>query len=312
MNKFIRVMLISFVICLVIGGGILIAGIAVGGTLEDARVRIGGLGIVLNDDYDHGLITFYDDAEKDYADDSENSDDSDLKNDMDVYGTQVRKLELVLRNCELQILPADDGSISVEIEDSYKSYFTVKLDGDTLKIKDTRKKAANTLKTIEACIYIPQDQMFDEVDFDLGAGDIYIERLAANKIDIDGGAGSVDVRNLIALHSLDADLGAGEFYVGEAELGELDIDCGVGSFEIEGCLLNGDADVSGGIGDVSIGIIGEKTDFNYKLSCGMGNLEVFGDSYSSLGKDKRIDNNAPYTISLECGIGNISVYKAKK
>lgn len=304
MNKFIRVMLISFVICLVIGGGILIAGIAVGGTWYDATVQIGGFGFD-NNNYDHGLITFSDKVyEEDY-------DESDLKNEIHVDGAEIRNLELVLRNCELQMLPAEDDSISVETEDAYKKYFTMKQDGDTLKIKDIRKKAANTLKTIEVCIYIPENLMFDEVDFDLGAGDVYIERIAADEIDIDGGAGSLYVKNLTVSGALDADMGAGEFEIEEAELGEVDIDCGVGSFEIRRCSLNGDADIDGGVGDVNIGIIGEKTDFNYELSCGIGELEVFGDSYSSLGKDKKIDNDAPYTISLECGIGSVSVYKAE-
>ena len=76
--------------------------------------------------------------------------------------------------------------------------------------------------------------------------------------------------------------------------------------------MNGDAEISGGVGDVNIGIIGEKEDFNYELSCGMGELDVFDDSYTSLGKDKEIDNDAKYTISLDCGVGRVNVYGSGK
>ena len=44
----------------------------------------------------------------------------------------------------------------------------------------------------------------------------------------------------------------------------------------------------------------------------MGQLEVFDDSYTSLGKDKEIDNGARYTIALECGVGRVNVYKSSK
>ena len=67
-----------------------------------------------------------------------------------------------------------------------------------------------------------------------------------------------------------------------------------------------------GVGDVNIGIIGEKEDFNYELSCGMGELDVFDDSYTSLGKDKEIDNDAKHTISLDCGVGRVNVYGSGK
>lgn len=296
-------MLIAFAICLAIGGGILIAGLAVGGTWEDATVQIGDFSI--SEDADHGLITFSDEP------DDEAYDAEDLKNELRVDAEDVDDLELIFRNCKLQILPAGDGMISVEIADESEDFFTMKLDDGTLKIKDIRKKAANKLKTIGVKLYIPEGKVFDDADFDLGAGDFYIQTLAAHEINIDGGAGTMSAQKLIALDALDADLGVGDFRIEDAELGEMDIDCGVGSFEIGRCSLTGDADICGGVGDVSIGIIGEKTDFNYELSCGMGNLDVFDESFASLGKDKDIDNGAPCTISLECGIGSISVYQAE-
>ena len=128
----------------------------------------------------------------------------------------------------------------------------------------------------------------------------------------ESGAGQIEAQTLIAKQKLDAEIGAGDFYIIEATLGETDIECGVGRFEIGSCTLNGNADISGGVGDVSIGIIGEKEDFNYELSCGMGELDVFDDSYTSLGKDKEIDNDAKYSISLDCGVGRVNVYGSGK
>ena len=130
-------------------------------------------------------------------------------------------------------------------------------------------------------------------------------------ITIKGGAGSLQAETLVADKELEAELGVGDFRIEEAILGEVDISCGAGSVKIEQCTLGGDLDVSGGMGDVNIGIIGKETDFNYELECGMGELKVFGKTYASLGKEKEINNGAPYTISLECGIGSVTIHEAK-
>lgn len=311
MNKFIRAMLITFAVCLVCGGGLLVAGIALGGTWEDAVVTIGddeNDGYDLDDMFDHGLFKRHSSTHD--ADDSDTSELASATDEMNVAAEDIRDLKLTLRGCELHILPSDDDQIYVEIEDGKGKYFSVKQGKNKLSIVDTRK-FKNHMKAYEVTLRIPEEHVFDSVDMTIGAGEVQIVRLAADDIDIEGGAGEIKADLLIANHELDAQIGAGDFYIKEAELGETDIECGVGKFEIGVCTLNGDADINGGVGDVTIGIIGEKEDFNYELSCGMGELDVFGDSYTSLGKEKEVDNRAGCTISMECGVGRVSVYKAK-
>lgn len=311
MNKFIRAMLITFAVCLVCGGGLLIAGIALGGTWEDAVVTIGddeNDGYDLDDMFDHGLFRRHSSTHD--ADDLDTSELASATDEMNVAAEDIRDLKLTLRGCELHILPSDDDQIYVEIEGGKGKYFSVKRGESKLFITDTRK-FKNHMKAYEVTLRIPEEHVFDSVDMTIGAGEVQIVRLAADDIDIEGGAGEIKAEMLIAKHELDAQIGAGDFRIEEAELGETDIECGVGKFEIGVCTLNGDADINGGVGDVTIGIIGEKEDFNYELSCGMGELDVFGDSYTSLGKEKEVDNRAGCTISMECGVGRVSVYKAK-
>lgn len=328
MNKFIRTCLIVFAVCLAIGGGILIAGIAMGGTIDDAVVQIEWDSPWFMRNGDHGLIRFGDDD--DYDDDDDDDDDFDnddaeksekdvqksggnLKNELWVHGGDVADLEMVFYNCNLQILPSKDETISMEVEESGKKYISMKLDGRTLKIKDTRKKKhAAKAKVIDMKLYVPDLQMFGEIDLDIGAGNIEIAHLSAANIDIEGGAGSLKADVLTADKEFDADLGVGDFRIRRAVFGETDISCGAGSVSIDQCTLLGDLNVSGGIGDVNIGIIGKEEDFNYELECGMGELEVFGTSYTSLGRAKEIDNGAPYTISAECGIGSVTIYETEE
>lgn len=305
MNKFIRALLIIFAGCLVLGGGLLIAGIALGGTWEDATVTIGNDEYDVQDMFDHGIFRFG--GSTHYSDDSDIP-EATTTNELTVAANEIRNLDLTLRSCEFEILESEDDQIRAEIEEGKEEYFSLKVKDGTLHINDIRKNK-NHLKAVHVNLWVPSDCVFDHIDVTVGAGDVQISRLAANTINIEGGAGKIKAKTLIANNELDAEIGAGDFYITEASLGETDIDCGVGRFKIGTCTLNGNADISGGVGDVNIGIVGEKEDFNYELSCGMGELEVFDESYTSLGKDKEIDNGARYTISLECGVGRVNVYR---
>lgn len=305
MNKFIRALLIAFAACLVLGGGLLIAGIALGGTWNDATVTIGNDEYDVHDMFDHGLFKF--EGSTHYSDDSDTP-EATMTNELIGSPSDIRNLELTLRSCEFEILTSEDDQIRVEIEEGKEKYFSLREKEGTLYVNDIRKSKKN-IKAVHVKLWLPSDYVFDEVNMTLGAGNMQIDRLAANDINIEGGAGKIEAETLIANNELDAEIGAGDFYITEATLGETDIDCGVGRFEIGSCTLNGNADISGGVGDVNIGIVGEKEDFNYELSCGMGELDVFDESYTSLGKDKEIDNGARYTISLECGVGRVNVYR---
>lgn len=311
MNKFIRTMLVIFAVCLALGGGLLIAGIAMGGTWDDATVEIGNDDddFDLDDMFDHGLFKRHGSTHD--ADDDDMMEMASATDETNFVAADISDLELTLRGCELHILPSDDDQIYVEIESGKEKYFSVKQGEKKLAIVDTRK-FKNHMKAYEVVVRIPEDHVFDSVDMTIGAGEVHITRLAADDIDIEGGAGEIKAEMLIANHELDAQIGAGDFHIAEAVLGETDIECGVGKFEIGACTLNGDAEISGGVGDVMIGIVGEKEDFNYELSCGMGELDVFGDSYTSLGKEKEVDNGADDTISLECGVGSVNVYRAEE
>lgn len=289
-----------FGVCLAVGGGLLIAGLALGGTLVDATVTLGNDESFIGDFMDHGLLRFGGSNAKE-VDETESADK------LTVPATDISKLDIKLRGCDLRILSSDDDQIHVEVDSDEGKNVSLKQDDDTLTISDAHKNIAN-VKAASVSIRIPESHAFDEVSIRLAAGDMEIDRLTADEISIQGGTGQLHVGTLTAKQELDAGIGAGEFRIEEAVLGETSIKCGIGTLEIASCTLNGDADINGGVGEVNVGIASEKDDFNYELKCGLGELEVFGDSYTSLGKGREIDNGASDTISLECGVGSVSVY----
>ena len=54
-----------------------------------------------------------------------------------------------------------------------------------------------------------------------------------------------------------------------------------------------------------------ETDFNYDISCGVGEVSINGKSYSGIGRTEEKNNDAPYDFNIDCGVGEIKVTLAK-
>lgn len=120
---------------------------------------------------------------------------------------------------------------------------------------------------IKVQIVVPQNYVFEKIDLNMGAAYCVAEDITTDKLEIDAGVGSIQ-------------------YTGR---------------------VNGDMEVEAGIGDVRVTLQGKETDFNYKLKCGVGSIQVGSNSYSSLGMEHSMDNQAGRSMDLECGVGSIEV-----
>lgn len=117
-------------------------------------------------------------------------------------------------------------------------------------------------------IVIPKDMMFDEVDFEVGAGQAEVSDLKANKVDIEVGAGQMSIANL-DVKELNAETGTGRLFAK---------------------------------------LVGKQTDYSYNLECGIGQLKIGDSTYSGLGAEQNISNpGAERFMDVECGIGEIEI-----
>lgn len=105
---------------------------------------------------------------------------------------------------------------------------------------------------------------------------------------------------------IDLNMGAAYCVAEDITTGKLEIEAGVGSIQYTG-QVNGDMEVEAGVGDVRVTLLGKEQDFNYKIKCGVGSIQVGNSSYSSLGMERSVDNQARRSMDLECGIGSIEV-----
>lgn len=167
----------------------------------------------------------------------------------------------------LEISYGDVKQVQIEQEDvkKYKCY----VDEGTLHIEGNLKASIGIgNQDGKIVIVIPNDMVFDEVDFEIGAGQADVSGLKANQMDIEVGAGQMNITNL-DVKELNAETGTGKLY---AEL------------------------------------VGKQTDYNYDLECGIGQLKVGNSTYSGLGTEQNISNpGAERFMDVECGIGEIEI-----
>ena len=250
-----------------------------------------------DDDYDDYDYDDSDDYDSDDYDDSSDYDDSDDYDDSEDYaraedeedGTvyqlkyQPTKLDIELKYDELILEEGD--SFCVRVYDDSGKNVTVKESSDTLKVRSTKKLS----KTRKVHISYPEDVKLQELEIEMGAGTVYLNRdIETEKLSVEMGAGEFESKNPVTAMEADLEIGTGSMTFADLSARKTDGECGLGELDLT--------------------LTGTQEDYNYDLECGVGNLDVGSDSYSGLGREKTISNKgADRKLDLECGMGNISV-----
>ena len=267
MKKMTKICLILSAVLFLIGTVALFAGISMGARLEEfLQVNLGGGQINLNG-YPRIRIGTYS-PDIDEAADKET-----------IPAGQLEELNLRIGAGEVGIYlsPAAEEIICY----SNRSHSLLSVKGDTLTIKDDILNPSLKLE-----LYLPE-KIWKEIDLELGACSAYIERMEAQDVSIELGAGTVSVDSLSYLDSADLQVGAGKLSVNTCEGKELQLECGMGSLQIT--------------------LAGKKADYNYRLECGAGTIFLQDEEFYGIGPKNRVDNQAAKQVKAECGIGEIII-----
>lgn len=196
---------------------------------------------------------------------------------------QPTKLDIELKYDELILEEGD--SFCVRVYDDSGKNVTVKESSDTLKVRSTKKLSKNR----KVCISYPEDVKLQELEIEMGAGTVYLNRdVETEKLSVEMGAGEFESKNPVTAREADLEIGTGSMTFADLSARKTDGECGLGELDLT--------------------LTGTQEDYNYDLECGVGNLDVGSDSYSGLGREKTISNKgADRKLDLECGMGNISV-----
>lgn len=324
MKKFTKVCLI--IVAVMAGVGILLCGIAslMGAGFGTMRMmadngdfnlgnwHIGDKGFYYDSDDDWNDEDWDDEDENENFLDSTEQGTSGFEKSMQFALSDVKDLKLDVEAAEIAVKEAEStDQITVTIDHGKEKYYSCSLDGNVLKVKyDTENHfMTNNYHGPLITISIPKGASFGTLDFDIGAAEteINVSELICETLKIDVGAGTLEAEEFSVSQKADITIGAGTVDIDGGEYGELKLDCGMGTFDMNG-KVNGDIKGHCGMGTVALELKGEKDNYNYDLSCGMGELKVNDKNYSSIsGSHKEKHQDAIGTISLDCGMGSVDV-----
>ena len=258
-------------------GGISVAAVETGGNVFDQAGQL-----LQDNDYPlAGLIHWgnvqYHSSDIDWDDLDENTVDMDFASD----------LEISLKYDELLIQKYDGDKIRVNVANDAKNDVVVKETSGKITITDTR--SGNVKKKKQIKVIVPSVKDFDTVSLGVDMGTIDLEcDLKVQELSVEVGAGEFSGYGNITAAYCDLQVGAGTIDIDQLDIQKLNADCGAG--------------------EIDMVVTGKEKDYNYDLSCGMGEIDLENSEYSGLGIEKTISNEgAQKDMVLECGMGEIDV-----
>ena len=330
MKKFTKVCLI--IVGVLLGLGLLLTGIsaAMGGgystihqMAHDGELNYGNWHIGVHGIYYNSEGTDYDNAVS-WEWDTEDIDVPNAPDAPTLSGTagedeivtsyavaDIKKMDIDIGAVQLFFQTGSDTEhVVVTLKDGKSRYYDVGMKGDTLAIEYDEEQYWGTNNDHTTLIVeLPEGMSLDKMELDIGAADVHFDvpDVTCGKLLLDVGAANVIIEEINVTELLDTNVGAGNVEIYGGSYQNVKIDCGVGSFIMEGTVA-GDLTASCDVGNVELNLTGEEEDYNYKLSCDLGAIEVNGKDYSSTSGRHNITNDGAIgTLDLECDLGNIEV-----
>lgn len=258
-------------------GGISVAAVETGGNVFDQAGQL-----LQDNDYPlAGLIHWgnaqYHSSDIDWDALDGNTVDMDFASD----------LEISLKYDELLIQEYDGDKIRVNVANDAKNDVVVKETSGKITITDTR--SGNVKKKKQIKVIVPSGKDFDTVSLGVDMGTIDLEcDLKVQELSVEVGAGEFSGYGNITAAYCDLQVGAGTIDIDQLDIQKLNEDCSAG--------------------EIDMVVTGKEKDYNYDLSCGMGEINLEDSEYSGIGIEKNISNEgARKDMVLECGMGEIDV-----
>lgn len=258
-------------------GGISVAAVETGGNVFDQAGQL-----LQDNDYPlAGLIHWgnaqYHSSDIDWDALDGNTVDMDFASD----------LEISLKYDELLIQEYDGDKIRVNVANDTKNDVVVKETSGKITITDTR--SGNVKKKKQIKVIVPSGKDFDTISLGVDMGTIDLEcDLKVQELSVEVGAGEFSGYGNITAAYCDLQVGAGTIDIDQLDIQKLNADCSAG--------------------EIDMVVTGKEKDYNYDLSCGMGEINLEDSEYSGIGIEKNISNEgARKDMVLECGMGEIDV-----
>lgn len=221
---------------------------------------------------------------------------------------KIKNLKVELGAGSFYIERGDGQDIEINIEGIGKCTYAI--EDEMLRV--TGFEGLRTTENIgtrnKIYLYVPADYQFDEIDAQLGAGQLSVADQEAEKVSVQVGAG-VCVMNGMTCKEISIEAGAGSVEVMGLRTEDMTASVAMGEFTVEG-LITGDLEANCGLGSMRFDLEDREEDHNFEISCAAGHLNVGGYGFAALAAERYIDHETDSTFTLDCNMGNMEVYFA--
>lgn len=225
----------------------------------------------------------------------------------------IKNFEIRVAIANVQIKRSEDALIQVEAKNLQDMDYTCEVWGQKLVVLygvEGKKHLINfNWKEAQIVLYFPKGKTFEHITLEIGAGNMNMKEIPilCNDMEAEIGAGKWRATRLTVSDRLNLQIGAGEVKMKAATVGTLNLECGVGACIYKGCVAK-DIKVDCGVGSCKFQLDNKESDFNYEVSCALGNVRINKSSIRCLGSKKIYsDRKANGTVMLKCGLGNIEL-----
>lgn len=155
-------------------------------------------------------------------------------------------------------------------------------------------------------VTVPGDAVPEQIMVNTDMGDIDIEDISTDDLNLYTGMGDIDVEDVAFAQTLNAETGIGDIDVGVAYVEEyIGLTSGMGDVELTG-MLAADNTLNSGMGDITVETSLFEAEVQYTLDCGMGEVRV-DDRIRGQHITSSAMNESDYYLSAEAGMGDIRV-----
>lgn len=155
-------------------------------------------------------------------------------------------------------------------------------------------------------IYLPNEFNISELDLNLGAGKIDIDKIFVETLLMDLGAGTMTAKEINVYEKATINGGAGNINIYSGTINNLNLKLGAGNASIESD-LTGSNTLTTGVGKLNLGLSRSKNNYKFDISKGLGNIilndfDVSEDTLIGDGETK---------IKISGAVGNIIINTAE-
>ena len=227
-----------------------------------------------------------------------------LYNDVAHLDIETGGISTVIRQWDGSGINVDTSNLSRDV----RRRLNVNQTGDRLRITTGNRTGINfgvNLGGETLVIQVPAGMEFESVLLDTGAGQIIVDTINANQVEITVGAGQIDV-DVLEANTLDVDIGAGQGIIGDFIADRANMHVGAGQLDITGTVEER-ADLDCGIGEITFNVRGSQEEFGYNISVGIWEANFGNISVAGLGRDTAGNQHLDKQIDISVGIGSVTV-----